>query len=117
MTTATQQLPSGVVAAVNSSEGRLMNARIVAAFALACAAVAELAYIAYVLTKIQPFHPWFYSTLAVPPMAVVAAYVFNRRRVTLGTLAFYIGAVFFVALSWYYVHWYNHMWPGFCCGE
>ncbi|MEA2329123.1 MAG: hypothetical protein QOE68_4082 [Thermoanaerobaculia bacterium] len=94
-----------------------MSTRTVAAICLACAAVAELAYIVYVLTLIQPYHPWFYSVFAVPPLGVITAYIFKSRRMTFGTLAFYIGAVFVVILSWYYVHWYNHMWPGFCCGD
>src|SRR5258708_2317699 len=46
---------NSTVDAVKGSDNP-MSARMVAAFALACSAVAELAYIAHVLTTIQPFH-------------------------------------------------------------
>ncbi|MHB9000600.1 MAG: hypothetical protein ACYC7A_22715 [Thermoanaerobaculia bacterium] len=91
--------------------------RVTAALALAGTAVAELGYIIYVLAQIQPYHRWFYSVFAVPPLALLVAFMFGRRRATIGTILLFAFVFFLVALSSYYVHWYNRMWPGFCCGD
>lgn len=115
----TQQSPSGNAPARSKASAlpKLQKLRITAALGLAGAAVAELAYTIYVLTQIQPYHPWFYSVFGVPPLAFVTSYLFGRRRMTIGTVLIFVFISTLVALSSYYVHWYSRMWPSFCCGD